>query len=250
MLDLRMPEGNINLHYTRNKLEQFWVGLMDSDGSVQCNHLRKKYLQYRIVIHLAKSNSNNLAMLKSIHNYFGGSVRVLKDNSCIWVENHQRRIWKLCEIFDRYPPLTTRLQCQLSFLKKCATQKDVAWMLQQRKTKFLERDALSLLHTSESLRKLDYFPTWLSGFITGEGCFSIRKRCGKKSFSIAQKHDRFLLEAIRDYFSATNSVRALKKDMFVWKVYKRDVLHTIFIHCNCFPLLGHKEEQFRRFYEQ
>ena len=47
---------DIAMHDRINKdpsyIQQFWVGLMDGDGSIQVNHWRKKDLQYRLVIKL------------------------------------------------------------------------------------------------------------------------------------------------------------------------------------------------------
>jgi hypothetical protein len=38
--------------YNRDYIKKFWVGLMDGDGSIQVNHWRSRYLQYRLVIKL------------------------------------------------------------------------------------------------------------------------------------------------------------------------------------------------------
>lgn len=56
-------------------LKLFWVGLMDGDGSIQVNHFRKNYLQYRLVINLANLKSN-YDMLRNIAKVVGGTVRI------------------------------------------------------------------------------------------------------------------------------------------------------------------------------
>ena len=238
--------------YTSIEMQQFWVGLIDSDGSVQCNHWRKKYMQYRIVI---KMQINNLEMLESIREHLGGSVRVLKTNECVWVEDHQRRIWKLCSIFDRFPPLTTRVRCQIAFMKECILRKNVLWYLKNRENKYVHRDVVAKEITAKKITSLHYFPLWCSGFITGEGCFCIKSlsqdgKKGVKSFSIAQKHDLYLIESIREYFSGINPVRKLKSEMYLWKVYRCEVLENVIAHCDRYPLLGKKRMQFDLFKEK
>ena len=49
-----------------NYIHKFWVGLMDGDGSIQINHWRKKYIQYRFIIKL-KYCLENIKMLKLIN---------------------------------------------------------------------------------------------------------------------------------------------------------------------------------------
>ena len=227
--------------YTKKEIEQFWVGLVDADGSVQCNHWRKKTLQYRIVIEM---HVDNLEMLTIIRQNLGGSVRTIDKDTCLWVEDHTRRIRELCKIFDSYPPLTTRVQGQVTFLLECLARRDVEWMLQNRDDRYKDRESISREITRKGIVSRHYFKIWCSGFITGEGCFSVRKDSSKsRSFSIAQKNDRYLIEALRDYFDGKNRVRLLKDNVYLWEVYRRDVLKNIIAHCERFPLLGHKNTQ-------
>nr|YP_009733063.1 intron-encoded endonuclease aI3-2 [Jaagichlorella roystonensis]QHU78359.1 intron-encoded endonuclease aI3-2 [Jaagichlorella roystonensis] len=230
----------------------FWVGLIDSAGSIQCNHWRKKSLQYRIVIDM---HIDNLSMLKIIENHLGGSVRCSKNNSCVWVVDHQRQIWELFKIFDRYPPLTTRVQSQIAFFKECTQRKDVEWYLQNRDCKYNQRKGFAKQICAKDIKLLQHFPIWLSGFVTGEGCFSVRTASkdknvttqATKSFSIGQKHDAYLIKAIRDFFGGVNKVRSLKDNIYLWEVYRRDVLKSIICHCKRFPLLGKKATQLEDF---
>lgn len=225
----------MNRRYTTDEIEKFWVGLLDADGSIQCNHCNKKYLQYRIVIQMKKQNLDMFLLFKK---HFGGSVRVGNDY-CIWVEDHQRRIWKLCEIFDRHPPLTSRVSCQLAWIKECNRHKDVDFMLQNRNKKYLNRREITRAIVARDIKTLPHFPFWLSGFIEGQASFYIR-HASNHSFSIAQKHDLFLIQAICDFFGGSNKVRALKQDFYLWQVYKKNVLNDIVAHCEKFPLLGEK----------
>jgi cytochrome c oxidase subunit 1 len=92
---------------------------MDGDGSIQVNHWRSKVLQFRFIIKL-KNTSANVEMLNVLQRKLGiGNVRISKDGLWVlWVENFQSKMIKLLRIFEKYPPLTSRLTMQLSFFKK------------------------------------------------------------------------------------------------------------------------------------
>ena len=55
---------------TKNQFDPFFVGLLDSSGSIQINHFKMKYLQYRFVIQLI-NEPFNYDMMKTIHSYYG-----------------------------------------------------------------------------------------------------------------------------------------------------------------------------------
>ena len=91
---------------------------MDGDGSIQVNNC-KKSLQYRLVIKLSNLYSN-YSMLIKIAQVIGGTVRVVNNKKeVIWVVDNKNTIHIIIDIFDKYPPLTSRLICQLEFLKVC-----------------------------------------------------------------------------------------------------------------------------------
>jgi len=49
---------------------------MDGDGSIQVNHLRKKSLQYRLILKLSNLESN-YNMLIEIAKVIGGTVQIV-----------------------------------------------------------------------------------------------------------------------------------------------------------------------------
>ena len=226
----------------KEEWKQFFLGLMDGGGSIQCNHWKKRYIQYRLVIKL-KNHPENVRMLKKLGRIIGGSVRSDK-NFILWVENAQRRIGKICKIFCRYPPLTSRLQCQLHFFLECRKRQNVQWMLQERQHKYKERDTRIKKMSARNLEKLDYFPQWCSGWIEAEGCFS------PGSFSIGQSCDHYLLETVRRYFAGVNKVRQIKTDFYFWQVYRRSCLEKIARHCLVYPLRGEKVLTFSHWLRQ
>lgn len=92
----------------KDYIEEFWVGVMDGDGSIQINHWRRLNLQFRLVISLKYTKSNYL-MLKTFTKYIGGYVYIPKDlRKVLWVTNDQKEIINILTIFDKFPPLTSR----------------------------------------------------------------------------------------------------------------------------------------------
>lgn len=154
----------------------------------------------------------------------------------------------MIKIFDKYPPLTSRIFCSLSFLKSCFIHKDVNIYLATRNFKYSNQNKIIQSRLKENLVKIDYFNSWLSGFIEAEGCFSIRKN-NYASFSIAQMNDIYILHQIKNYFNATNKIRKPYKDkqFYSLEIYKKDILQKIIDHCEDYPLLGDKYNSLLKF---
>jgi hypothetical protein len=205
----------------------FWVGLMDGDGSIQVNHWQKRCLQYRVVIKL-RNHEENVKMLQQISAVVGGHTRIQK-NFVLWVENTRARIVEILKIFQNYPPLTTRLRCQIHFALLCLQKNDVEWYLENRKSKYSNRaiftdlcqsNAKKLLckanQVSSETYKSQHNPTqlvsekrseteskklllnceianaWFAGFVEAEGCFNLHKRRNAKSGKLSIS-GRFIL---------------------------------------------------------
>jgi hypothetical protein len=77
------------------------------------------------------------------------------------------------------------------------------------------------IHNKEIVNK-PYFARWLSGFIEAKGCFCIGQN--SISFSIGQKYDLYLLEAIKSYLGALNKIQEKKQNFFLLEVYRQSVL--------------------------
>jgi len=227
-------------------IEQFWVGLMEGDGSIQVNHWRYKILQYRLIIKLKNSLANE-NMLKTITKVIGGRVRISAcKEDVIWVEDDKKRIVEIIKIFENYPPITARKYCQLEFLKACLKHNSVETYLKERENKYFS--AKENIFKISSLNDLpSYFPSWLSGFIEAEGCFSVTAK-GRLSFSIAQKYEKNLIACIRDYFQAINNKVIIRSnELFEIKLYYKLSLNKIVLHCTEFPLQGEKKESLEKF---
>jgi hypothetical protein len=243
---------NINSTKTENKannaeyIKMFWVGLMDGDGSIQVNHWRMKSLQYRLVIKLSYLKSNYNMLLK-IAKTIGGIVRIVNNKKeVIWVVDKKETITNIIKIFATYPPLTSRLTCQLEFLKVCLKNNSVKDYLNNRKLKYNNQSNLIKKYSINNLMSSSYYPSWLSGFIEAEGCFSIRAN-ENNSFSIGQNEDFYLLDEIKKFFNLSVMVRNPYKNFFVIESYKKETLNRIISHCINYPLLGEKSQSLYKF---
>lgn len=226
-------------------IKMFWVGLMDGDGSIQINHWGMKSLQYRLVIKL-NNLLPNYNMLLKIAKTIGGVVKIVnKKKEVIWVVNKKEIILEIINIFNFYPPLTSRLTCQLEFLKSCLLNNSVKNYLDKRNLKYDNQ-----LQVIEQFNRKNivysYFPSWLSGFIEAEGCFSVRVN-KNHSFSIGQNDDNYLLQTIKEFFNLNVMVRNPYKSFFSLETYNKQTLNTIISHCTNYPLLGYKSQSLDKF---
>jgi hypothetical protein len=97
-------------------------------------------------------------MLVNITKVIRGTVRVVNNSKdVIWVVDKRKNIIDLVKIFDKYPPLTSRLQCQLEFLKACLKENSVDLYLKNRNLKYSNQlNKIKLLELN-NLIILNYF---------------------------------------------------------------------------------------------
>lgn len=86
---------------------------MEGNGSLQVNHWRRKYLQYRIVIKL-KNTPANKGMLQTIEKKIGGRVREEQEKlRVVWVVDDREEVKRVIKIYEEYPPLTTKSELEI-----------------------------------------------------------------------------------------------------------------------------------------
>lgn len=227
---------------------------MDGEGSIQVNHWRGKNLQFRLIIKLKYTEYNHNMLLLIKKNIGGGTVRIVGDEKfVIWVEDFKEKIINhYLPIFLKYPPLTSRLHCQLAFLSYCINLKDMSKYFKLREEKYINYKIYEdIVKQNVVSRSNEYFCIWLSGFIEAEGCFSIRAKERNRTFSIGQNTDLFLIELIKHHFAVSNKIRLINKtgkDFYLLEIGSKVNLQKIHDHCKKYPLLGHKSAQFLEFY--
>jgi hypothetical protein len=230
-------------------IHKFWVGLMDGNGSIQVNHRKYKKLQYRLVIKLNYC-PENLSMLELIAYHIGGNRKIIGNNKfIIWEVINRKQILKILQIFKKYPPLTTRLRAQLTFMLECFEQNNVDWYLNARNKKYL------ITNLENPNIDNSYFNEWLSGLIEAKGCFHIRIKKNNHSFSIGLNDDKYILDNIKSQFNITTQVRKIDNNHSLAKlgrgwyieIYHKLNLINIINHCIKYPLLGGKILSFTKF---
>lgn len=196
-------------------------------------------------------------MLRLIASHIGGGVRVvLADGDVLWTANDRKVVEEIIKIYDEYPPLTTRVELQLKFMKRCLEGMTMEEYFRERDSKFIDQEALIAEKTQKWVYP-SYFDIWVVGFTEAEGCFMATDRSGLR-YGIGQEGDRFLIQAINQKWDMGTTIqkkKSKKKGSNLWnfhltEVAARPVLGRIIEHMDKYPLLGEKLEQYIIFKEK
>lgn len=227
----------------------FIVGLLDGDGSIQVNHWKEKYLQYRIMIKL-KNHSENVIMLKKIQKLLKCGRILLQKDYVLWIVNNKNEISHLIKIFDKYPFLTFNTATRFKWFKTCFENNFTYAQYKISKQQLIKDLNPSQIKMDQQIDD-NYFNSWLLGFIEAEGCFSIRKN-GIKSFSIGQVFGWEIIKKIKKMFDLPNKIREISDQdrVFVYiETYNQESLKKIitFIKQDKISLQGYKLTQYQLF---
>lgn len=242
-----------------NYLEQFFVGLLEGDGTITVDFINNFKKRVRIFIAL-KNLEDNKFMLNLIEKYIGGRVSIERNNRyVVWSATNRTDIAKIFTILAKYPLLTTRKQCQLDFAKKFInsnihmTKEDFCTLRDNKyedQQKFLQWNDINFTVPKASLK---YFPAWLSGFIEAEGHFKLVLKSNNAiksaQFIIGQNFEKYLLKAILSYFNKehlTISFTLNKAGIYYYKIHLggKDFRNLLLIHFYSYPLLGDKKSKY------
>ena len=115
-------------------IEQFFVGLLEGDGTItsNLNPNKPKSIIIHIVIYL-KNKPENVNMLNKLKQVIGGRVVIERKNSYVtWIASNKNNLAKVFVILSKYPLLTGRKQCQLDFVKNCLLEKYIENFIENR----------------------------------------------------------------------------------------------------------------------
>jgi len=225
----------------RDHLGPFVVGLIDGEGSFQVNHWRKKILQYRMEVKLSHK-PGNLEMLRFIASTYGGTTRIVQRGKFVsWVISDTKVIGAtILPLMAQYPPLTTRMHLQHSFVQQALEGMSVSDYIIQRGLKY----DTPMEITPFTVRPL-YFDSWLAGFIEANGSFVLRSGQANFSFSIEQANDAYLMQAILDFFGQSHLTVLQRGTIptYYIEMYNGKAIEKMVNHLVSHPLLGHKYYQ-------
>lgn len=286
-LKLQHPRMNISLFNSlsltiledKEYYKIFFVGLFDGDGSIQVNHYKSKYLQFRLVIKL-KNLEDNVNMLNNIKYHLGGNIKI-NNNFVLWVINDIKEIINFIKLFEKYPLITLNKKLQLAFIKsiyyiyKYNKNLAINLYLKDRNNKYnpnlyeiykninylnvnyyksqllvsLIQDNNNIIYPDIKYNTLTlelninqkFINIWFTGFIEAEGCFCIRKN-NNNSFSFSQ-NDINLITFLNNYFDIKNKL-CLNKNTYILEVYNKYYLNLFLNFFNKYNLQGNKYTQF------
>lgn len=238
------------MKHNKDYIQQFFVGLLEGDGTITVDYLSNYKKRVRIVIALKNLKDNEL-MLKLIEKYIGGRVVIERNDRYVtWYATSRTDLAKVFAILAKYPLLTTRKQCQLNFAiefinsNQNITKEEFIIL---RNNKYNNQEQL-LNWNNNNFVLPNYFSPWLSGFIEAEGHFKILKSLNKiktSQFIIGQNNEKYILKAILIYFNKENnkiSSILSKSNILYYKIHLSDnnFRNQLCLHFNDNPLLGDK----------
>lgn len=233
-------------------IEQFFVGLLEGDGSITVNHISDRNKRVRIFIAL-KNLEENKFMLDLIAKYVGGRVAIERGNSYVtWYATNKTDLAKVFAVLAKYPLLTTKKQCQLEFAKNYIinSTKDISKeeFHRLRDNKYKNQEAKLEIYDKD-FKLPTYFPAWFSGFTEAEGHFKLVKSANDtiktSQFVIGQTYEKHILKAILIYFNSEKnkiSFTLNKENILYYKIHLggNDFRILLVSHFNSYPLLGDK----------
>lgn len=234
----------------KDYIEQFWVGLLEGDGSVYVKRNKKNKVYSAFEISLKYLNENE-KLLKLISKFIGGRVYFEKKNKSIikvkWAVYATKDVANCLNILNKYPLLTSRKICQLEHLNKCLVQKDWDYHLKTRDKRYDLQEQIVNSKNKEFIIPT-YFNAWLAGFVEAEGCFRLRNNKAS-SFYISQNDDIYILNAIKNLFLSKHKIGINKDSRYETTQYRISIsgkpcISRIKEHFNKYPLLGNKRLSF------
>ena len=238
-------------------IEQFFVGLLEGDGTITVDYLSDRKKRVRIFIALNNLEDNRF-MLDLVVRYIGGRVAIERNDRYVtWYATNRTDLAKIFAILARYPLLSTRKQCQLDFAKDFINStKDISKeeFLKLRDAKYKTQKTMLYLYDKNFGLPL-YFSGWLSGFIESEGHFKLVKTANNtiksSQFIIGQNNEKHLLKAILTYFNLDSnkiSTTLNKEGVIYYKIHLggKDSRSLLASHFNSYPLLGDKWTKYQK----
>jgi LAGLIDADG endonuclease len=229
---------------------QWFVGLTEGDGTFNIILDNKsKTALHRFIIKLSVRDTQLIYKIKSTLGF--GRIESSKDTISFIVTRKDQLKDFILPIFDLYPCIT-RKSFQYLVFKETLLDRINGTPLRF-KPEYSKDIGNSSISIGEIL-KLPYFDNWLIGFIEAEGSFSISKEDNgnriRPYFSIEQKYDHYVMEAIRLRLNFTSKVSVRRDNMSILtgksKREIENVINFISFTKTKITFQGYKHQQFKK----
>lgn len=240
----------------KDYIEQFFVGLLDGDGSITVDYISLNKKRVRIVIALNNLEENHI-MIDYLVKYIGGRKAVeRKDKYVTWYCTSRTELNKVLIILGKYPLLTSSKLCQLKFAKLFIDNIDNKELgkleFERLRSNKYEKQDVIINKYNNSIELPSYYSSWLSGFIEAEGHFKLIKSTTNgihtSQFVIGQNYDKYILNYILQYFNSNSkvSIAMNKSGIDYYKIHLSNKIlrERLFDHFDKYPLLGYKNSQY------
>jgi LAGLIDADG endonuclease/NADH-Ubiquinone oxidoreductase (complex I), chain 5 N-terminus len=248
-----------------------WTGLIDAEGSfiVTIDKNIKRTLGWRVQVKFQLDlHKRDVSLLLNLQQGLGG-IGSIKSylNKVTFAVNSKQDLTKLIIHLEKYPLLTQKAADFILFKKVVDLMNNKIHLSFEGLQQIINIKASMNLGLSDFLKSefKDFSmvkreiintenipnPNWLSGFVTGEGCFDVRifqqlsNKIGYRvqlRFRISQhEKDLKLMECIRKYLGSGKVYKYYKQPAVVLTIYKfSDITNIIIPFFKLNPLLGIK----------
>ena len=149
-------KSKLNVDY-ETYIKQFWVGLLEGDGTITVSAPGANYVKVRFIISI-KNLRENVLMLLLVQKVLGGTVKIERKAQYVtWIAIRKDLILSLIKLLEEYPLLTTRKQCQLEFAVKCIESGTKDFIVENRN--FMYQDQPNKLN---HFKCIDYLKPYVS----------------------------------------------------------------------------------------
>ncbi|KAG0632642.1 homing endonuclease, partial [Tuber brumale] len=214
----------------KNYIEQFFVGLLEGDGTITVDFINNCKKRVRIFIAL-KNLEDNRFMLNLIVKYVGGRVAIERNNRYVtWYATNRTDLAKIFAILAKYSLLSTRKQCQLDFAKDFINSNlDISELEFKKLRDEKYKNQKTMLDLNDK------------NFLVKKANNTIKS----SQFIIGQNYEKYLLKAILTYFNRENNKIGFtlnKEGVTYYKIHVggKDFRSLLDSHFNSYPLLGNK----------
>lgn len=223
----------------------FLVGVIDGDGYIQIKKKSNGYIEFNLVITFQNKDLASFEyILSKLH--FGVIAKVSPTLSKLVIYNFELK-YVLVPLLLKHGPFSLAENGINQYNLLLYTLENNINKSELLPDVIPNYNPIVINNPIDILRNVWYFKDWLVGFVVAEGSFFIQANKGI-SFSVSQKGNKILMEAIHLLFEPTRAIYYSKdKDISLVRMSSvKDVEKVIkfFSFENHYPLIGFKKDSY------